>query len=71
MFLIFGGIGVFFYLASEAETYFKKTLSITFSRSLLGFLFILAGIAYKRNEAVLEFMAFPADAGTRPQPRAA
>ena len=59
VFLIFGGIGVFFYLANEAETYFKNSLGFTFSLTLIGFLFILAGIAYKRNEAALESWLFP------------
>jgi hypothetical protein len=59
VFLIFGGIGVFFYLASEAETYFRNSLGFTFSLTLIGFLFILAGIAYKRNEAALESWLSP------------
>jgi hypothetical protein len=59
VFLIFGGIGVFCYLGSEAETYFKNSLGFTFSLTLIGFLFILAGIAYKRNEATLESWISP------------
>ena len=59
VFLIFGGIGVFFYLANEAETYFKNSLGFTFALTVIGFVFILAGIAYKRNEAALEVRLAP------------
>jgi hypothetical protein len=59
VFLIFGGLGVFFYLASEAETYFRNSLGFTFSLTLIGILFIVAGIVYKRNEAALEARLSP------------
>ena len=59
VFLIFGSIGVFFYLANEAQTYFSNSLGFTFSLTLIGVLFILAGIAYKRHEAALESMLSP------------
>jgi hypothetical protein len=54
VFLVFGGMGVFFYLANEASTYFKNSLGFTFALTLIGLLFILAGISYRRNEAALE-----------------
>lgn len=59
VFLVFGSIGVFSYLASEAQTYFRNSLGFTFSLTAIGILFILAGIAYKRNEAALEARLSP------------
>jgi hypothetical protein len=53
-FLVFGGIGVFAYLAQEAEMYFRNSLGFTFSLTVIGILFIVAGIAYKKNEKALE-----------------
>jgi hypothetical protein len=58
-FLVFGGIGVFAYLAGEAETYFRNSLGFTFALTLIGILFIVAGIAYKRNESALEAKLAP------------
>jgi hypothetical protein len=58
-FLIFGAIGVFAYLMGEAEGYFRNSLGFTVSLTLIGVLFIAAGIAYKRNERVLEARLSP------------
>jgi len=58
-FLVFGGIGVFAYLAGEAETYFRNSLGFTFALTVIGILFIVAGIAYKRNEPALEAKMAP------------
>ena len=52
-FLVFGAIGVFCYLASEATGYFKNSFSFTIALTVLGAAFIVAGILYKRNEASL------------------
>jgi hypothetical protein len=59
VFLVFGGIGVFCYLANEASTYFKDSLWFTFALTLIGVLFILAGIAYRRNESALQSWLSP------------
>jgi hypothetical protein len=58
-FLIFGAIGVFAYLMGEAEGYFRNSLGFTFSLTLVGIFFIVAGILYKRNEAGLEAKLAP------------
>jgi hypothetical protein len=57
--LIFGAIGVFVYLMGEAQGYFRNSLGFTVSLTLIGILFIAAGIAYKRNEAALEARLAP------------
>jgi hypothetical protein len=53
-FLIFGAIGVFIYLMGEAEGFFRNSFGFTLALTCIGIFFIAAGIAYKRNEAVLE-----------------
>jgi hypothetical protein len=53
-FLIFGAIGTFAYLMGEAEGYFRNSFGFTVALTLTGILFIVVGIAYKRNEATLE-----------------
>jgi hypothetical protein len=53
-FLIFGGIGVFVYLATEANEYFRNSFGFTLALTIIGACFIAAGVAYKRNEAQLE-----------------
>jgi hypothetical protein len=52
-FLVFGAIGVFIYLANEAFGFFKNSYSFTFGLTILGILFIAAGVFYKRHEANL------------------
>jgi len=52
-FLVFGGLGVFAYLADEATNFFHNSFSFTLALTVLGVAFIAAGIAYKRNEAKL------------------
>lgn len=58
-FLIFGAIGVFAYLMGEAEGYFRNSFGFTISLTLIGALFIAAGIYYKRNEHTIEARLFP------------
>jgi hypothetical protein len=53
VFLVFGGLGVFIYLATEAEEYFRNSFGFTVALTLIGIAFIVAGIAYKRHEAAL------------------
>jgi hypothetical protein len=43
----------------EAQGYFRNSLGFTFSLTLIGILFIAAGIAYKRNEKLLEAKLSP------------
>jgi hypothetical protein len=59
VFLVFGGFGVFLYLAQEAETYFRNSIGFTLSLTAIGVAFIVAGIAYKKNEARLEARLAP------------
>lgn len=54
VFLVFGGLGVFCYLAQEAATHFRNSLGFTFALTAIGVVFLVAGIAYKKNEARLE-----------------
>jgi hypothetical protein len=52
-FLVFGALGVFIYLADEATRFFRNSFAFTVVLTLLGILFIAAGILFKRNEAAL------------------
>jgi hypothetical protein len=52
-FLVFGGLGVFAYLAEEATGFFRNSFSFTIALTVLGIAFIAAGILFKRNEAEL------------------
>jgi hypothetical protein len=54
VFVVFGAIGTFIYLASEAGEYFRNSFGFTIALTLIGITFIGAGIAYKRQEARLE-----------------
>lgn len=58
-FLVFGALGVFIYIADEAQTFFRNSISFTFALTALGVLFIFAGIGYKRNEAELTRVLHP------------
>ena len=51
VFLVFGAIGAFAYLVQEANEYFRNSFGFTVALTLIGIAFIVAGIAYKRNEA--------------------
>jgi hypothetical protein len=53
VFLVFGGLGVFCYLAGEAQAHFRNSLGFTFALTAIGVAFIVAGIAYKKNETRL------------------
>lgn len=59
VFLIFGGLGVFIYLADEADTYFRNSFTFTVALTVIGIGFILAGLAYKKNEARLQARLAP------------
>jgi hypothetical protein len=59
VFLVFGGIGVFLYLAQEAAEHFRNSLGFTLALTAIGVAFIVAGIAYKKNEARLEASLAP------------
>jgi hypothetical protein len=52
-FLVFGGLGVFAYLADEATSFFRNSFGFTLGLTLIGIVFIAAGILYKKNEAAL------------------
>jgi len=54
VFLVFGGFGVFGYLANEAYGYFRNSTAFPFVLSLLGIVLILAAIQYKKHEAALQ-----------------
>jgi hypothetical protein len=53
VFLVFGSLGVFGYLVNEAYGFFSNSITFTLGLTVLGALFIAAGIVYKRNEAAL------------------
>jgi hypothetical protein len=53
-FLIFGAIGTFAYLMGEAQGFFRNSFGFTVSLTLIGIVFIAAGIAYKRNEKAIQ-----------------
>lgn len=59
VFLVFGGLGVFCYLASEAQQHFRDSLGFTLALTAIGVAFIVAGIAYKKNERRLEAKLAP------------
>lgn len=50
VFLVFGAIGIFTFLATEATHFFKDSLGFTFSLTVIGVLMIAAGIFYKKHE---------------------
>lgn len=52
-FLIFGAMGVYCYLASEATGYFRNSFGFTIALTLIGLAFVVAGILYKRSEAAM------------------
>lgn len=54
VFVVFGGVGVFLYLAEEAQAHFRNSLGFTLALTVIGAAFIAAGIAYKKNESHLE-----------------
>lgn len=54
VFLVFGAIGTFVYLATEAEEFFRNSFGFTIALTLIGIAFISGGIAYKRQEARFE-----------------
>jgi hypothetical protein len=59
VFLVFGGFGVFLYLAQEAQAHFRNSLGFTLALTVIGAAFIAGGIAYKKNENKLEARLAP------------
>ena len=55
VFLVFGAIGIFVFLATEATRFFKDSLSFTVCLTVIGVLMIAAGMFYKKHE--VEFAA--------------
>ena len=53
-FLVFGGLGVFFYLCNEAYTYFRNSIAFPFVLTLIGIGIIAAAVLFKKNEAALQ-----------------
>lgn len=54
VFLVFGGLGVFFYLCNEAYTYFRNSVAFPFVLTLIGIAIIGAAMVLKKNEAALQ-----------------
>jgi hypothetical protein len=59
VFLVFGAIGVFCYLEGEATGFFRNSFGFTLALTLIGILFIVAGLLYKKNEAALTKYLYP------------
>ena len=68
VFLIFGGIGVFFYLASEAETYFRNSTRIHLLAYADRVLVHPGRHCLQAERGRAGVMAFSPDAGTRAKP---
>ena len=54
VFLIFGALGVFGYLCTEAYSYFRNSVAFPFVLSVLGMALIAGAMLYKKNEAELQ-----------------
>jgi hypothetical protein len=54
VFLVFGGLGVFFYLCNEAYTYFRDSIAFPFVLSMIGVAIIGAGVKFKKSEGALQ-----------------
>jgi len=54
VFLVFGALGIFGYLANEAYTYFRDSVAFPFVLTILGVLLIVAATQYKKHEQILE-----------------
>lgn len=59
VFLVFGGLGVFLYLAQEAQAHFRNSFGFTAALTIIGIGFIGAGIAYRKNEPRLQASLAP------------
>jgi hypothetical protein len=59
VFLVFGAFGVFFYLAMEATHLFKDSLGFTIVITLIGIVFIVAGLLFKKNETAMTELFSP------------
>lgn len=57
VFLIFGGLGVFTYLCSEAYGYFRNSMAFPFVLSILGIGLIVAAMQFKKHESALQAWA--------------
>lgn len=53
-FLVFGGLGVFLYLAHLAREVFADSLAFPFALSLMGVLIIYGGVQFQRHEEWIE-----------------
>jgi disulfide bond formation protein DsbB len=53
VFLVFGSIGIFVFLATEATRFFRNSLGFSIALTLIGVAMIAAGIVYKRHEVRL------------------
>ncbi|HEY6339818.1 MAG TPA: hypothetical protein VIW68_15105 [Candidatus Sulfotelmatobacter sp.] len=51
VFLVFGALGVFGYLADEAYSYFRTSVAFPFVLSFIGIALIVAAMKFKKNEA--------------------
>ena len=58
VFLVFGAIGTFIFLATEATRFFRNSLGFSVALTLIGVVMIAAGIFYKRHEARLSAALF-------------
>ncbi len=58
-FLVFGALGVLFYIGDEAYGFFKDSISFTFGLTAIGIAFIVLGLLYKRSEPALTHALLP------------
>ncbi len=54
VFLVFGSLGVFVYLCSEAYTYFRNSVAFPFVLSFIGIALIVGAMKFKKNEKALQ-----------------
>jgi hypothetical protein len=57
VFLVFGGLGVFFYLCDEAYGFFRNSIAFPFVLTLLGLGLIIAAMQFKNHETELRAWA--------------
>ena len=58
-FLVFGALGVLFYVGDEAFGFFHDSITFTFGLTAIGIAFIVAGLVYKKNEPSLTRALLP------------
>lgn len=54
VFMVFGGLGIFAYLAHLADKFFRDSTAFPFILSLIGMLIIALGIIYQRNSKTID-----------------